>query len=285
MNKIKVIAEIGSNWKIPNDPHNSQMEILRHITAAADCGADIVKVQIFTADTLYSKERLPQVWERVKELEFPTTFLSRCLSQANQVGVKLWASIFHPSLIQPNVAYLQGLKVASGDITYYPLLEEMAYWSNKARIPLAISTGAATTAEIVQALQVIEKHDPYELILFHCVSAYPSQETDMNLRSGTSLRRAVDAIGLSDHTLFSNAAELAVALEYTYFEKHFRTAGVDKSSPDYLVSASPERFRSYIKNIRDAEVILGSYEKRVFPSEVKERVMARRGSDFLRPNK
>lgn len=286
MSDLRFIAEIGSNWKLPDDSHNSRSEILRHISQAADSGASIVKIQVFTADTLYSRERAPELWGRIKELEFPISFLGRCLSHANQLGVKFWATIFHPSLIGQCVPYVQGLKVASGDITYYPLLEEMAYWSSKAKIPLAISTGAASSAEIINALHIVEKHNPYEIILFHCVSSYPAKSIEMNLRAGCLLKNSVTEIGLSDHTLFSDAAELAVALGYKYFEKHFRSSGASSQSPDYSVSASPDRFRSYVERVKEAEVILGVPEKKVFPSEVRERVMARRSPlDFLRPNK
>ena len=212
----------------------------------------------------------------------PSSWLSNLRSHANFCGVEFWASVFDPELAWSACSYLQGIKIASGDLTYDALVAEAAKVSAKCKYPLAISTGAATEEEISHALDVAHSHNPYQLILFHCNSTYPAEQEAMNLRAGLIFRDRVDAIGLSDHTLDSVSCCMAVGVGYTYFEKHFRGYQVE-NTPDAPISLMPNEFRNLITDIGRAETILGDGRKRVFAGEIGERKWARRGEDGLRP--
>jgi N-acetylneuraminate synthase len=149
---------------------------------------------------------------------------------------------------------------------------------------MSVSTGASTQEEIWATLNtIIKSYTVPRLIVFHCKSSYPADPLEMNLRAGTNISYRVDNIGLSDHTRSSEAACLALASGYTYFEKHF--CGIDDphDNPDSVVALYPSEFKGYVSSLRRAEKILGSNIKRVSKSEEKERVWARRGKNGLRP--
>src|SRR3990167_2408430 len=234
---LNFIAEIGSNWYHP-DKEAAKSEALRAISQAAYCGATIVKFQVFRSRTLYSEIRAKSLMNRARQYEFPISWLSAMKAHANRCGVKLWASIFDPEIIDQCAMYLDGIKVASGDLTYGPLLKAMADASARYRIPLALSTGAATEKEIADALYIVKRN---------------------------------------------YAAALAVGMGYTHFEKHFHGWGAE-DTPDRSVSIGQDDFKKYIDGINYANAIVGEKRKRVHPSEIGERTMARRWKDGLRPN-
>jgi len=283
---MKIIAEVGSNWL--KEGSNQGEHLFNSVQMASQSGADIFKVQLFRAETLYSKDRMPEVYDRVKKYELSLDWLVTCRSFVNSNGMKFWASVFDANILYKASEFLQGIKIASGDLTNYPLIRAAAKVSNRRGIPLAISTGAATYEEIRASLAEINSFGPaYQLILFHCVSAYPADPLDINLLSGIIHKNnpEVDTLGFSDHTMTSEAAKLALAMGYNYFEKHFHAWGTPDESPDRVVSVSPEAFRDYVYDLRRAEKIIGEPVKRVMPSEVGERRYARRGDDGLRPIK
>ena len=282
MSNVEIVAEVGSNWYTDNRSR-ARGNVVRSIAEAASAGATIVKFQIFTADTLYSKERAPAAWENIKKYEFPIDVLPDAHAMAIHVGVKLWATVFSPSLLDAiPLTYLDGIKVASGDLTYTELLKAMAKKSALHKIPLAISIGAANAQEIREAITTARLFDVHSLVMFYCVSSYPAPLESMNLASGMIFRDQVDAVGFSDHTLGCGAAVVATCLGYTYFEKHF--AGWDSEvTPDTSVSMNPDRFREYSNTIVGTQVIIGTSEKLIYRGEMSERINARRGPDGLRP--
>jgi sialic acid synthase SpsE len=284
---MEFIAEIGSNWRMDDYSLGaSKAEALRLCEHVASAGATIIKFQIFEADTLYSKERAPDLWERVKPYEFPIDWLSRIWGKANDLGLKVWASVFSPDLVRLTSMYVHGLKIASGDIVYHDLVHEVARICGKHGLTMAISTGAATMDEIRDAIKIINSHNVEDVIIFYCVSAYPAPQESFNLRSGVLYHDLGGEVGLSDHSEDSYAAELAVGLGYQYFEKHFWSGNKDvKNSPDLCVSLNPDEMRLYIDNIKFADSMFGTFDKKVSRFEIKERTMARRGEDGLRPKK
>jgi len=284
---MDIIAEVGSTWRLPSWEDSRQLAI-RAVHEAADAGATIVKVQIFRAVSLYSQARAPELYARAKEYELPLDWLPELRVNAKKAGVRLWASIFAVDLIEPALPYLDGLKVASGDFTNRELTIAMAKAAERARISLAFSTGAATAEEVTQT---VHNHlfyaFPKDLILMHCVSSYPARNDEMNLRALTRYNKPdwywINRWGLSDHTEDELAAQLALALGYTVFEKHFMPTGADMTNPDAVVALSPARFNKYVESLRYAEAILGTGKKEVQESEASERIWARRGKDGLRP--
>jgi len=283
MQKLDFIAEVGSNWKAST--YNESYKLaMSAIIQAANAGATIVKFQIFKADTLYSKMRAPKLWKRFQDYELPLEWLPDLQTQAHDAGVQIWYSVFDPNLIGQVAQYTDGLKLASGDLLYRPLYMEMAAVSEEYQIPMAISTGMANTEEIVLMLEdIVFSAKDEGIYLMNCVSSYPAKAEDYALNSIYDIGiEWADRIGLSDHTMDSLTAQLAVARGYTFFEKHFRP---DNSyfSPDAIVSMTPNGFKQYVQDIKLANQILGIYRKEPVASETNDRLWARRGSDGLRP--
>lgn len=279
-----IIAEVGSNWWHPDKEH-AKAEIKRAINEVAWAGADAVKFQIFTADLLYSKERAPSLWESASRFEYPLDLLGATKSMANSAGIEFWASVFSPSLIDDVAPYLDGIKVASGDITYVPLLKRAAQLSRDRKISISLSTGASTIVEILDAMNVIDRENPHLFYVFHCVSAYPAPVDTLDLESGIGFKHmmGVNGLGLSDHSLGYKASCYARAMGYTIFEKHFHPWGAEENLPDRSVSLGPDEFKEYVDAIREVEAILGTGSNNISRYEVNERRYARRGSDGLRP--
>ena len=276
---MEIIAEVGSTW-VRRKPNEAKAAVKKSIEVAARCGATIVKFQIFTADTLYSKERAPEQWQTTKDNELPLEWLPMIREEANLRKVGLWASVFNEGLATEAAPYLDGIKIASGDITNLPLIKHAAQLADEHSLALGISTGAAEIEEISIVLELVY----FKCILFHCVSAYPAKAEWMNLKAGAILGSHAYKTGLSDHTLSNLPAMIAVGMGYTVFEKHFMLSGTPHSCGDRVVSLYPDRFQKYVHAIRKAEKIVGSEIQKVHLQEADERIWARRGSDGLRPD-
>ena len=280
---MEIIAEVGSTWS-RRKPNEAKAAIKKSIEVAARCGATIVKFQIFTADTLYSKERAPEQWQTTKDNELPLEWLPWIREEADKRKVSLWASVFNEDLATEAAPYLDGIKIASGDVTNIPLIEHVGNLVEKHYLDFGLSVGAAEVDEISFAAGYVVafKMKP---VIFQCVSAYPAKAEWMNLAVGQELKDLYGVrIGLSDHTLSNLPAMIAVGMGYTVFEKHFMLSGTPHNCGDRAVSLYPDRFQKYVNSIRKAEKIVGSEMRKVHPNEADERIWARRGSDGLRPN-
>ncbi len=297
---LRIIAEIGSNWVddsfmggvAPPTPLLSKREgmshatnILRAIDAAARAGATGVKFQL-GLDKLYSQERAPAVWQRLQNYAFPIAFLPKAHEYAKERGLELWASVFDVALFETiGVAgHLDGIKVASGDITYRPIVVAVAKMAREQDIPMALSTGAAERKEFLRAVDWAYGENPPEVILMACDSSYPASIENVNLHYLLAHREDVDALGYSDHTLSVLPAQLAVALGYTMFEKHL-LPWPNPNAPDTCVSLDVADFARYVKAIRDADALVAPRVRVFSVSEKQERTGARRGEDGLRPAK
>lgn len=282
--RMEIIAEIGSNWG--GKKHiNAQESALASISMASSCGATAAKFQVFRADTLYSKERAKDLYERAKLYELPMSLIPLLRKKADECNVKLWASVFDVALLSEVAEYFDVLKIASGDLTNLELIDAMAGTCADLKKPMAISTGAATKKEVFEALGMIGKdHLVPHLTVFHCKSVYPVSPMDLNLASGLMWKRYCNVIGFSDHTLDIEPAILAYGMGYRAFEKHFRISSIPVS-PDFVVSLPPAEFARYSKSLRSCQKVEGiSGAMTVLPQESQERVMARRGKDGLRPS-
>jgi len=261
---VYLIAEIGTNFP----PENPLLAVRKALEVA-----QIAKVQIFKAEKLYA---LPKYVERLKPFEFNPKWLSG-LDKS-----RLWASVFDPESAREAASYVSVLKIASGDITNEKLIKAVS----NIGLPVAISTGAATVPEVFQAIKWAREGGAKKIILFQCVSAYPARPEDYNLRAILPFKKHVESIGLSDHTTSPEAAMLARALGYQYFEHHFRfqEEWSEDPPPDWGPFAfTPKEFKEYSSALMRAEEILGDGVKRPMPAERKERLYARRGKDGLRP--
>ncbi len=275
---IFVIAEVGSNY-------NGDLELAkRYVRECAEAGVDAVKFQTIRKDKLYRSGgealELPDAWhyELKREcdscnVEFMSTpFYLEAVDLLEDVGVKRY-------------------KIASGDITYYPLIEKVALTGK----PVILSTGASTFEDVAEAVDVIRDNSPVcELItLLHCVSLYPADVTECNLSVLTRLKRICDAVGVSDHTSGRTIGELkgwlplimAVAAGATVFEKHV-THDQQGIGPDHSFSLRLDYLAYYVNYARELLAIMGDGNKKPIQREMKIISRIRRDpSDWLRPLK
>ncbi len=280
---MEIIAELGSSWKREDDGKSRQC-VMEHVRVAAKAGATVVKLQLFSADRLCSRDRAPIQYAKVKDYEFPLDWLPYVQACAFDNDMDLWASVFDLATAQEALPYLDGVKIASGDLTNHELVTKVYKMAVKAKIPFAISTGASYEKELRDAMDKPRRMDAAtQVYVFQCVSAYPATASDYNLSTYHMLDHYGN-VGLSDHTPNINhmLIGVAVGLGYTAFEKHF-TLDLSLDLPDKSVSLDPTMFGMYVAAVKKAEAIYGDGKKRPMDSEMQERIWARRGKDGLRP--
>ena len=244
-----IVAEIGSN-------HCGSLDLaLEHIHAATSAGADAVKFQLFRAATLDSR---PEVQDQLCFYELPLTWLPQLHRTAHDEGLLFICTPFDLGLAQMLKGYVDMVKISAYDLTYHALIKEAA----QLEVPVILSTAMATWTEIRATLDgpLLNYRDIY---LLHGTACYPAEIKDANL---AAIELMIDMypwchVGLSDHTLGSEAAVLAMVLGAEMIEKHFRLDQI-ADSPDAFHSANPEEFRQMVKDIGRTEDILGSGEKR-----------------------
>ena len=184
---------------------------------------------------------------------------------------------------------VHALKIASGDLTFTPLLTYAA----RTGIPLILSTGGATEIEVCEALAIINQRSGRntsafcdQVALLHCRSIYPCADIWTNLRVIQCFQKnmRVGAVGWSDHTVSTDLVPaLAVAMGATVIEKHLCLEG-DIMSVDASHSLSPRHFAAMVRTVRAVPCILGNGEKQPHRAELHDRLWARRSpTDWLRP--
>lgn len=254
-----VIAEISNNHLA--DPERA----CRLIELAARTGADAVKIQTYDADALTIDCDRPEFiirtppWEGMnyyqlyRRIALPASFTEKLFRTARDCGITIFSSPFD----EKAVALLQGLncpayKIASFEISDDPLLEAVAATGR----PVLVSTGVANMADIEETLRVLRSAGCNDIALLHCISQYPANAADMNLRALDRLATLGVTVGLSDHSLTNAATMLAVARGAVLIEKHFTASRAD-GGPDASFSLEPEEFASLVVAAREAWQMLG----------------------------
>lgn len=263
-----IVAEIGNNHE--GDPGVARELVLR----AEASGADMVKFQTFRA-ALFANPADPERRRRLEgfELAFDTFAELAELARANGIGFCSTPLDLESARFLAGVA--DALKVASGDITFAPLLDALGA-SGK---PVILSTGASTLEEVRGALDRLTRAGMTgDCAVLHCVSAYPAPADQANLRAVATLRRALPdrIVGYSDHTIGPRAAVLATALGARVIEKHFTLATDYSDFRDHALSADPDSLAELVRQVRAASALLGDGEKRVQPAEEGMRPAIRR---------
>jgi len=259
----------------------------RLIDVAAECGADAVKFQTYSAETLYSRftPRLKEMdefdrsppgetpFELIKRIELPREWQKELCDHAVKRGIDFLSTPFDLEAVDELAGLgVKAFKIASYEITYYALLRTAA----RHQRPLVISTGNSNLADVEMAIGAVHEKGNDQVILLHCVSQYPARFEDLNLRAMQTLAQAFDVpVGFSDHTMDNTAAVLAVGLGACCFEKHF-TLDRKRKGPDHPSALEPNELADYVQAIRNAEKALGSSVKRVQPSEEENNRLARR---------
>jgi N-acetylneuraminate synthase len=274
-----IIAEAGVN-------HNGEPALAHAlIDTAAEAKADAVKFQTFRADRLalpsapkaaYQKrngEVGESQLEMLRRLELPDGVVRELVAHCREKRILFLSSPFD----EESADFLDGLgmpafKVPSGELTNSPFLRHLACKGK----PLIVSTGMADMDEVGTAVEVIRAAGAPSFALLHCVSAYPADPADCNLRAIAALEQAFGVpVGWSDHTTGIDIAVAAVALGATILEKHFTT---DRAlpGPDHRASLEPGELADLVTAVRRVERALGSGVKRPAASESDTASVARK---------
>jgi pseudaminic acid synthase len=257
-----VIAELSAN-------HNQNFDqAVRIIQAAKDAGAEAVKLQTYTADTITFRSdkecfRITggTLWDgRIlhdlyREAFTPWEWQPKLKQVAEDLGLQLFSSAFDDSAVdfleQMNVP---AHKLASFELVDIGLIQKMA----RTRKPLIMSTGMASEAEIDEAVQAARRAGAAQIALLKCTSAYPAPPEEANLLTIPELARRFDCpAGLSDHTMEVAVPVAAVALGACIIEKHICLSRAD-GGPDSAFSLEPHEFKAMVDAVRVAEKALGS---------------------------
>ncbi len=261
-----VIAELSANH------HQNFDRAVEIIHMAHKAGADAVKLQTYTADTLtldshqsHFKIQSGTVWDGASFYELyqkaytPWEWQPELKKIANQLGLDLFSSPFDATAVDfLETMNVPAYKIASFEIVDVPLLRKVASTGK----PVIVSTGMATVVEIEQAVRTLRDNGCDQVALLKCTSAYPAPPESMNLRTIPDLAfRFQVPVGLSDHTLENHSSLVSVALGASIVEKHI-TMSRAEAGPDSSFSLEPEEFAQLVSSIRIAETAIGSVRRR-----------------------
>jgi len=264
-NPVFIIAEAGIN-------HNGSLKLAKKmINVAANCGADAIKFQTFTAGDLASKKS--KYYKIFKNVEFDENEFGEISDFCKSQGIIFCSSPFSEKAVDLLISLKVPLiKIASGDLTDIPLIK---YASSKKK-PIIISTGMANLNEIRCAIKSINSQKNNQIIIMHSVSAYPTPPVETNLKVLELLKKSFRyPIGYSDNGPDLLVPIVAIAQGAQVIEKHF-TLDRKMKGPDHHFSADPLQLKELVKNAREIKKILGDGKKRCQPSELENRIAARR---------
>ncbi len=256
-----IVAEMSAN-------HNKDFDkAVKIIEEAKKAGADAIKLQTYTPDTLtlnceskYFQLSKDTIWKNqylydlYAEAYMPWDWQPKLQKTAGELGIDFFSTPFDDAA----VAFLESIecpayKIASSEIVDIPLIETIARTGR----PVIMSVGMATLSEIDEAVSTIRRMGNDQIALLKCTCTYPALPEEMNLRTIPSLSAEFDVpVGLSDHTLGIVAPVAAVALGACMVEKHLKLAG-DNSGPDSAFSLEPSQFKEMVDAIRIVERALG----------------------------
>lgn len=259
-----IVAELSANH---NQDYHRAVEILH---AAREAGADAVKLQTYTADTITIdcddecfQINEGTIWDGTtlyrlyQEAYTPWEWQPRLMDEANKLGMECFSSPFDFT----SVDFLQEMKVpaykiASYEINDIPLIRKIA----RLHKPVILATGIAYPEDIERALTVCREEGNEDVILLKCVSSYPTPYEAVNLRVIPTLSKTYDCLtGISDHTMGTIVSAGAIPLGAKMVEKHLTLRRKD-GGPDSAFSMEPEEFAQMVREIRILEKALGSSE-------------------------
>ncbi|NFE73496.1 pseudaminic acid synthase [Clostridium botulinum] len=292
MNKIKIknkviggnnptfiIAEMSAN-------HLQNFEnAVKLIKAVKDAGADAIKLQTYTPDTItidcdneYFQINQNTIWDGTtlhklyREAYTPWEWQPRLKKIAEEEGLICFSSPFDKT----SVDFLEKMdvpayKIASFEINDIPLIE---YVASKGK-PIIISTGIATISEIHEAINACKKVNNNQIILLKCTSAYPSPMKDMNLKTIPNISETFNVIsGISDHTLGIEVPIASIALGAKVIEKHVTLLRAD-GGPDAKFSLEPHEFKNMVTSVRNIEKALGNVTYELTEKQMNSREHSR----------
>ena len=259
--KTFVVAEVSANHL----QDYGRAEAI--IKAAAQAGADAVKLQTYTPDTItldcdndYFQITQGTIWDGTtlhklyEEAYTPWEWQPRLMEYANGLGLECFSSPFDATAVDfMKEMDMPAYKVASFEINDIPLIRKIAGLGK----PVILATGIAYLEDIERALQVCKEEGNEQVVLLKCTSAYPSPYEEMNLKVIPNMAQVFDCItGLSDHSMGTAAAVASVALGAKMVEKHLTLSRAD-GGPDGAFSMEPDEFKKMVDEIRIVEKALG----------------------------
>ena len=275
---VYVVAEISANHG------QSFRRAVAMVRKAKSCGADAVKFQAYTPDTMtidaankYFRIHHPEwggqtLYRLYQKAYTPWPWLKKLKMVAEEIGLGFFATAFDAS----SVDFLETLdvpvhKIASFELVDTPLIEYAARTGK----PLILSTGMAERDEIQDAVAAARRAGARDILLLKCVSNYPADPGEMNLRVIPDMAQRFGVpVGLSDHTLTVGASVAAVCLGAVMIEKHFTLTRRQKT-PDSFFSTEPRELKMLVENIRIAEQALGTATYTKTDKEKQSRVFRR----------
>lgn len=257
---VYIIAEMSAN-------HAGSLTRAKEIIhAAKEAGANCVKIQTYTADTItincsnryfqidagtWNGENLYTLYQKAYT---PWEWQGELKEEADKIGIDFFSTPFDKTAVD----FLESIgvdsyKIASFEVVDIPLIE---YVASKGK-PVIMSTGMATLGEIEDAVNAVRRQNNNQLALLRCASAYPAMTDEMNLKTMINMKETFGVpVGLSDHSMGSLGAVTAVAMGASIIEKHFCISR-DISNPDSSFSMEVDEFASMVKDIRIVEKAIG----------------------------
>ena len=262
-----IIAELSAN-------HNGSIErAFESILAAKNAGADAVKIQTYTADTMTincDREEFQvtdglwkgySLYDLYKEAQTPYEWHKPLFDYANEIGITILSTPFDETAVDLlEELNTPAYKIASFEMTDLPLVKYVA----QTKKPMIISTGLANLEEITEVVRVARENGCTDLILLHCISSYPAPAEQSNLKTIPDLAKRFGVLtGLSDHTMGTAVATTSIALGACIIEKHFTLSRKDKG-PDSEFSLEPQELKQLCIDTKTAWQSLGQagYEKK-----------------------
>lgn len=261
--KAYIIAEMSAN-------HAGSLERAKEIIhAAKEAGADCIKIQTYTPDTMtidcgssyfhiengtWAGENLYQLYEKAYT---PWEWQTELKEEAKTIGIDFLSTPFDKTAVDfLEEMEMEFYKIASFELLDIPLIE---YVASKGK-PMILSTGMADLGEIEDAVQAVRNQGNQQIILMRCASAYPAVTDGMNLRTMVNMRETFQVpVGLSDHSLGSVGAVAAVALGASVIEKHF-CLDREIKNPDASFSMNRDEFKKMVSDVRQAEKAIGKVQ-------------------------
>ena len=280
-NRTLIIAEAGVN-------HNGDLSLAKQLVdAAAKAGADLVKFQTFNASRLVTRTAKKADYqtqatgskesqhEMLRRLELTVDMHHELIAHCAARNIGFFSTGFDIESVDLLVSLGQDhFKIPSGEITNLPYLRHIGGLGKA----IIFSTGMATMGDIEAAIDVLEQAGAQRatITVLHCTTEYPTPMDEVNLRAMQSIHTAFGvAVGYSDHTSGIEVAIAAVALGACIIEKHF-TLDRNLPGPDHKASLEPEELKAMIVAIRNIEIALGDGIKRLTPSELRNKPIARK---------
>ncbi len=275
---LTIIAEAGVN----HDGKRDQAIALVH--AARKAGADVVKFQHFSADTLVANGTSTAAYQQtntgqtdqsdlLRALELDIKDFTEVARVCREEGIGFLCTAFDPERAVELVALgMDWVKIPSGELTNIPLLKLYATFG----LPVLLSTGMGTFGRSRRRDADARRRGASDITVLHCTSLYPAAPETLNLNAMVTMHRRFNRpVGYSDHSAGDHAAIAAVALGASVIEKHF-TLDRNLPGPDHKASLEPQAFAAMATRLRETRVMLGDGVKRPTPAEIETAKLVRR---------